>query len=482
MTSTGSKTKRAAGVGDTSKKTLGLVTMALLTTTAVASIRGLPAMAHYGLGSVFLYVVPAIVFLVPTALVPAELGSGWKGGVFGWVRAAYGDQIGFFAIWQQWVQNVVWFPVQLAFFATALAYVFEPSLSSNGFYVAAIILVVYWASTLIASRGVNAFAAVGSKGMLVGTIIPALALVTLAIIYLATGGKSNIVGASADWIPAWGGLPSIVLIVSNFLAYAGMEMNAVHVTDMQHPDRNYPRSILLACVLILLVFIPTTLAIAVAVPSADLNLTQGVLQAFNALFVQVHLPWGTGIMALLIVIGILASVVTWIPGPSRGLLMVAQLGYLPPRLQKTNKNDMQMGILTVQGVLVSVLTILFAIIPSVSAAFWMLSAMSIQFYLLMYIIMFMSGMRLRKIAPEVHRGFKTPAMTFIASLGIAASAAALLMGFVKPSGFGISQTAYALVLLIGVVVLGGAPFLIHHIRQPSWNPKPASASDLAATS
>jgi len=466
VTSTGTQVKPATV---TSKKTLSMVTMALLTTTAVASIRGLPAMAFYGSGAVFLFVIPAIVFLIPTALVPAELGSGWKGGVFGWVKAAYGERLGFFAIWQQWVQNVVWFPVQLAFFATALAYVFDPSLSSNGFYVATIILVVYWVSTWIASRGVNAFAGVGSKGMLVGTFIPAITLVALAGIYLATGGQTNIVGASANWIPEWNGLPSIVLIVSNFLAYAGMEMNAVHVSDMDHPGRNYPRSILLACVLILLIFIPTTLAIAVAVPSANLNLTQGVLQAFNAFFVQIGVPWGTKVMALLIVIGILASVVTWIPGPGRGLLMVAQLGYLPPRLQRTNENDMQMGILMVQGAIVSVLSILFAIIPSVSAAFWMLSAMSIQLYLLMYIVMFMAGIRLRKIAPEVPRGFKTPAMTFVASLGIAASIVALLIGFVKPSGFAISEASYALILLFGVVVLGGAPLLIHRIRKSSWN-------------
>ena len=48
-----------------------------------------------------LLAVLAIVFLVPVVLVAAELASGWNGGVFGWVRAAYGDRLGFLAIWQQ---------------------------------------------------------------------------------------------------------------------------------------------------------------------------------------------------------------------------------------------------------------------------------------------------------------------------------------------------------------------------------------------
>ena len=45
-----------------------------------------PATAVFGLASVFLYVLPAIVFLLPVSLVAAELASGWEGGVYNWVR------------------------------------------------------------------------------------------------------------------------------------------------------------------------------------------------------------------------------------------------------------------------------------------------------------------------------------------------------------------------------------------------------------
>lgn len=61
------------------------VTLALMTTASVASLRSAPTMAVYGLACVFLYVVPALVFLMPTALVSAELASGWNGGVYRWV-------------------------------------------------------------------------------------------------------------------------------------------------------------------------------------------------------------------------------------------------------------------------------------------------------------------------------------------------------------------------------------------------------------
>ena len=80
--------------------------LAMLTVVAVASLRSLPAMADYGLASILLYLIPAVVFLVPTALVAAELATGWKGGVYVWVREAFGNRIGFLAIWLQWIQNV----------------------------------------------------------------------------------------------------------------------------------------------------------------------------------------------------------------------------------------------------------------------------------------------------------------------------------------------------------------------------------------
>jgi len=53
--------------------------LAFMTTSSVASLRSAPTMAVYGLACVFLYLVPGIFFLIPTALVSAELASGWEG-------------------------------------------------------------------------------------------------------------------------------------------------------------------------------------------------------------------------------------------------------------------------------------------------------------------------------------------------------------------------------------------------------------------
>ncbi|WP_205314936.1 hypothetical protein [Nonomuraea lactucae] len=61
------------------------VALALMTTSSVASLRPSPTMAVYGLACVFLYVVSAVAFFLPTSLVSAKPASGWEGGVYKWV-------------------------------------------------------------------------------------------------------------------------------------------------------------------------------------------------------------------------------------------------------------------------------------------------------------------------------------------------------------------------------------------------------------
>ena len=464
-------------------KTAGMTwtTMAILIATAVASVRGLPAMAEYGWASIFLYVLPAIVFMIPVALVAAELASGWKGGVFVWVKEAFGERMGFSAIWQQWIQNVVWYPAQLAFFASALAYVFNPALANNGLFTGATILIVYWFSTFIAFRGVKAFAGVSKWGFIAGTIVPSLGLVLFAILFLTSGGTSEIPPVTeAQWFPTWTGIASIVLIVSNFLSYAGMEMNAVHVNELDKPGKQFPRAIALASIVILVIFIFPTLALSVGVSSADINLTQGVLQAFDVFFQQLGIGWMTTVMALLIVFGILASVVTWIPGPSKGLLLVGRQGYLPPKLQGVNKYGMQVPIMVVQGVIVTILAILFAIVPSVQSVFWIFSAMAVQLYLIMYMMMFLAAMKLRRSHPDVKRGFRTPAMGFFGWLGFFASLLAFFIGFVVPEGNAMNQLTYTLILVGGIVVLGIWPFIIYMFRKESWKVYPEESHEHSA--
>ena len=462
---------------------MSVVQLAMLTVVVVASLRSLPAMSLYGLGSVTLFIVPAIVFLVPTALVAAELATGWKGGVYTWVREAFGGRLGFVAIWLQWIQNVVWYPTQIAFIAASLSFVVgDQNIAKNGLYTAVVILVLYWGSTLITLAGGNLFAKVGSWSGILGTLFPAALLIVLGAAWLATGERSETSLEASAVVPPWTGIASIVLIVSNVLAFAGMEVNAVHANDLRNPGRGFPRSIAIATGLILAVFILPTIAIAVAVPRSSLGLTNGINLAFEHFFDHWGLGWGTPVISLLIALGAFASVVTWIAGPSRGLLAAARTGLLPPALQRRNKAGVQVGILMAQGAVVTLLALLFVVIPNGNTAFVALVDMAAALYLLMYMLMFAAAIRLRRTHPEVVRTYRTPAMTFVAGVGFVACAAAFVLAFVRPDGFtGLGETTYPLVVLLVVVGLGGPPLLFYAMRKPTWDQRTADERRTADT-
>jgi amino acid transporter len=447
--------------------------IAMMTTVTVVSLRSLPAIATYGLGSVTMFVVPALLFLVPTALVGAELATTWKGGVFEWVRRGISDRFGFVAIWLQWIQNVVWYPTQIAFIAASLAFLVGlPSLSDSGIFTAVVILTVYWAATIVTLRGGNLFAKIASWGGVIGTLVPAGLLIVLGVLWLTGGTPSQVPLEARDIIPPYTGISSIVLVVSNVLAFAGMEVNAVHAGQMRNPRRDFTKALALSFVLILLASIPPTIAVAIAVPPDQLGFTNGINMAFQVFFSHFHLDWATYLLSGLIALGAIASVVTWVAGPSTGLLAAARNGLLPPVLQNRNKHGVQEGILALQGLIVSALALLFVFVPNVSDAFIALVDMAAALYLIMYLLMFASVVILRRKEPNAARGYRVPWLGLVAGTGFLACLAALIMAFIPPAGHSaVAPSAYPWLVGLVVVVLGAPPLLFYQFRRPRWTSK-----------
>jgi amino acid transporter len=445
--------------------------LAVLTVASVGSLGSAPALAVFGLASVFLYVLPALVFLLPVSLVAAELSSGWPGGVYNWVREGISAPMGLLAVWCEFAQTIFFYPALLAQVAGTVAYVFDPRLAGNGVYNAVVIIVLFWGGVLLSTRGIGLVADFSASGTLIGTFIPTVIIVVLGIAYLVQG-KHSAAPMSADHVlPAWHGLASIVLVVSSFFTYAGVEVNAVHVDDLRNPSRDYQRSIYLAVVLVLVVFISSTLAISWVVPSGQISLTVGVMQAFNRLLTHFHASYGVPLIAVALALGALAGMWTWLDGPSEGLLKIGrEQGFLPPYFQRVNAKGIEVRILAAQGAVITVIALLYAFIPGVSSAYWIFAAMATQVYLIMYVLMFIAAIRLRHLQPDRARGYRAPALGLLTVLGVVSSVAALVIGFVAPAQFGHSNPfLYAVLLLAGILVVGILPpLLMDRFRKPSW--------------
>src|SRR3954470_12279165 len=300
---TGPTVAGKAAVGSVPKPTyISWVTLAFMTTASVASLRAAPTTAVYGLACVFLYLVPAIVFLLPQALVAAELASGWSGGVFRWVSEGLSGPWGLLAVWCQFAMTIFYYPTLLGFVASTLAYIFNPDLADNGVYTGVVIVTVFWLGVFMSARGgTGGIAKLASSGLLIGTLIPGAILVVLGIVYLLQGNASAAPMDADHLIPQWTGIASLVLIVNNFLSYSGMEMNAVHVASLRNPKREFPRAMFFACGLVLLIFILPALAISWVIPAEELSLTAGVMQAFDAFFAYFNLQILVPIVAIALV-------------------------------------------------------------------------------------------------------------------------------------------------------------------------------------
>ena len=460
---------------------LGVFTLAIMNVTAVVSLRGLPAEAEYGVSSAFYYLFAAIVFLIPTALVAAELAAMFQdkqGGVFRWVGEAFGKRAGFLAIWLQWIESTIWYPTVLTFGAVAFAFIGtndakDMALASNKLYTLAVVLIIYWLATFISLKGLRWVSKVAKIGGLVGTIIPAALLIVLAIIYLASGGVSQM-NFDGRFFPDITKLDNLVLASGIFLFYAGMEMTGIHVKDMENSSRNYPRAIFIGAFITVLIFVLGTFSLGIIIPQKDINLTQSLLVGFDNYFKFVHASWLSPIIAIALAFGVLAGVLTWVSGPSKGLFAVGKAGYLPPFFQKENKIGVQRNILLLQGAAVTLLSLLFVVMPSVQSFYQILSQLTVLLYLIMYLLMFAAAIYLRYSMKKCERPFRigksgNTLMWVVAGMGFLGSLLAFVLSFIPPAQIAIGSNAvwYA-VLTIGCIVVVIAPFIIYAARKPGW--------------
>ena len=444
------------------KSSMSITTMALLTVAAVLSLRNLPSEAEYGYSVIFYITMAAICFFVPSALVSAELASTWpqEGGVYLWVKEAFGPKWGFVAIFMQWVENLPWFPAVLTFVASSIAYVFNPEWANNRWFVLITIWVMLWLATFLNFKGMKLSAWLSSSGALAGTLIPGAVIILMAVGYLFAGKTPQITMDASAFIPDLGNWNQLMLLSGMMVALAGMEMSAIHVTEMKNPTRDFPKAIFIACGLVILLSVLGALAIALVIPPAEISLAAGADQAFAAMFKIFHIPWMTPVMCFLLSYGAVTMVVTWVLGPSKGVLEVAKEGYLPQCWQRRNANGMPTTILIILAVISSLLALVVLFMPTISGAFWLMSALTAQLYMVMYLLMFAAAIKLRYSKPDAVRPYKVPGgkfgMWLISGIAWLTSLFAIIVGFIPTPGVREKGTMYVLgyiaFLFIGTLI------------------------------
>jgi len=195
------------------------------------------------------------------------------------------------------------------------------------------------------------------------------------------------------------------------------------------------------------------------------------MQAFDRLFTHFGVGFAVPLIAIALAVGALAGMITWLDGPSEGLLLIGrQQGFLPPYFQKVDRHGIEVRIIAAQGVVITLIAVLYAVIPSVSHAYWVFTALATQVYLIMYVLVFIAAIRLRRSQPDHQYGYRAPALGLLCLTGIISSVAALVIGFIPPSQFGNQNPlTYAVLILAGILAIGIVPpLLMDRFRKPGW--------------
>ncbi len=444
----------------------------MINVIAVDSIRTLTFSAVYGFSLVFFYLLMALFFFIPTALVSAELGTGWpnRGGIYIWVREAFGKKWSLVVIWLNWIYNLIWYPTIMALIAGIFAYLFNPELANNKLYMCVSVLILFWAATLINCFGMKVSSALSTVGALVGTILPMVLITVLGALWVFQGKPMEIQFTWAQFFPRATQAENLAFLTNVLFGLLGLEMAAAHAAEMRNPVRDYPRSLFISALIILSTIIFASLAIAVVVPKHELSLATGIMQAFTVFFETYNLSWLLPLIALCIILGSLSGVGAWIIGPTKGLHVASSDGMLPKFFSKTNKYGVPTRILLTQACLVTLLSLFFILMPTVNSSYWILSVITAQLALLVYLALFAAAIKLNLHKPEVARSFRIPGkrlgMWLVAGPGALSCIAVIFFGFLPPEQVPFQSVfAYESILIVSMVIFSLAPLYFIYRRK-----------------
>lgn len=455
-------------------KKISLFSLAILIIASIDNMRNLPAAALFGSALIFFFVFSAIVFLIPTSLVAAELSAAFpeKGGVYQWVNMAFGKKWAMAAIWLQWINTMVWYPTMLSFVAATAAYLINPELAHNNTYLIVTILAIFWGLTIVNLKGLHISAMINNIFATLGMIIPLLFLIVLGVCWIVKGEPLQIKLTAQTMIPSLTDSTNWISLIAIMASFLGMELSGVHVNEIRNPQRNFPRAVLLACVFIFLTMVFGSLSIAFVVPENQINLVSGVMQVFTSFFKAFGIEGISMYLTLAIVIGSIGTMINWLIAPAKGLLHAAEFGFLPEFFTRKNRAGVAYNILLGQALVVSVLCLVLLLQPSINAFYWFFTALSTELYMIMYILMFGAGLCLHYKYKNRPSAFKIPGknvgMWITSLLGLFGCTTTIIVSFFPPDNIDIgSPLRYLLMICAGNIVTITPLFLffLHHKKR-----------------
>ena len=456
---------------------ISLFTLIMISSAFVISVRNLPMEAETGMHMIFFGLLAVIGFFIPVALISAELATGWpkQGGIYVWVKEAFGDRWGFVSIWLQWNYMIIGVIAMLYFVGGSLAFVFAPVLASNRLFLYLVLLAVIWGATFASLRGQKVSGMISTIGFLGGVLLPGIVIILLGLIYLLQGNppQMSLSLSKTNLFPSLRQITTLVLLVAFMRTFSGIEASSNHAAEVDNPQRNYPIAIFIVVALGFALNILGSLSVGMVVPRKEISLLAGLMEAFSDFFAKFNLRWLVPYFGLLIAGGAIGGISTWVMGPVKGLHATAKNGELPPFFQKVNQQGAPSPLLIIQAVIVSLVGGGLLLMPNLNIAFWTSAATAMLIYFAMYTLMILSGLYLRYKEPRAHRVYKVPGgkvgIWLVSLIGLATLWFGFVIALFPPAELPTGNIVLYETVLIGLIALIYAiPFMIFKLKKPEW--------------
>lgn len=395
-------------------KTLGQKDMVLFTVSAILLLDTLAAAASVGASSIFWWVFLGIIFFIPFALICAEMGCAYskQGGIYAWIRDAYGGRWASRATWSYWVNTAVWIPAIYILFAGIFKQLFFPELSL--FWQISIAITLTWIAVFVNVITLDVGKWVPNIGAILKVIV-FIAIIFGAIVYTQDHGMANEL-TFETLKPNWSsGLQYIPAIIYGML---GFELVSAGSEEMENPARDVPRSIFISGSIIIVLYTLATISVLAAIPAGDINLVEGLMTTLYLFFGQSELGRAFALtLGIATLYTFFSNGVTWALGCNRAAAEAASEGELPNFFAIESKRGTPVGAAVSMGVIATLLLVLYGFMAGTSEdLFWSLFSFSAVIFLLPYLGMFLAFVKMRVVDAEHERPFKIPGSLLVAKI------------------------------------------------------------------
>lgn len=459
------------------KKTMRLWDIVFLNITAIIGLRWIPIAAGYGASAIILWVLAAVLFFIPLGLIAAELATTWpeEGGIYVWVKEAYGEKPGFLVSWFYWINSFFYAPGLLTFLAVMIASLIDPGLEKHRFFICCVVFGLLWSITLINLKGMQVIKVLTKFGGALGILLPGLIIVVLGFASVFFWHRPIPTSYSlSHWLPNFSSKSNIVFLSTLMFSMSGIELAPILAGETENPQKTFFKSTLISAVFIVAIYIIGTMAMTFIIAPEKIGAASGIVDALRIVTDELHIPIIAALVTVLIIGSTIGAASVWLVVPTKMFLESCKDGILPEKFVKFNKNNMPANAMVVQAIIITIIIVGTSLLPSVNVFYETLVIMSTVTYFIPYIFMFAAFFKLRKKFPDKIRPYRAPGgkigAWIISLIGLAAVWLAIILPFIVPpqdASAAKDLATYRLELVGGVMLftLVGQAIYMRHVRR-----------------